>query len=502
MDIKEKSRNIACDRRSACDRCRGQKLRCVRSSSMHAALDKKCERCRKAGADCVNTLARERKVANAARGSSALLPASKYCSSHHIKPVSGDPQAVERPSECSSSVIETSTPRCQACLEGTKTTGNVEPPNRCLQCDHDFDTAPDMRDTSDSSGVMGITCAAENAAFETGIEVDDGPTDYDLELLLNLEAYAEGQQDSGCMIEDPQATPRHHMVMVEAAVGEILAATVKTSTDDILLRLSSLTSEVIADFCRINAVCLSDILSYDSHPTTVACHSDSRNVIGTVMARSQSFLDILELLRGGETFQKSPTNSECSYRETLHDFPFGCLSSNDIPNPRQSPFPDHLLAIQSAPPDMPTTLTILSCYTWLLRTYDMIFTELYISLMPSPQPASQALPTILPGLQIGGFGLDNHQDFQIEILLQLSSRMIWRIESALGLSLASDPASLDTPTYTDGECPQTVIAVGAISAWMGILQHQFTADHGASWRPHMLRQTMRRIQDVLRIKKI
>lgn len=70
----------------------------------------------------------------------------------------------------------------------------------------------------------------------------------------------------------------------------------------------------------------------------------------------------------------------------------------------------------STPIDMPTTLTILTCYTWLLQAYDTIFSQIYSALAIRTDITSpSSSPSVLPGLQFGGFDLDEHRDMQIEM---------------------------------------------------------------------------------------
>ncbi|PYI03153.1 hypothetical protein BO78DRAFT_323477 [Aspergillus sclerotiicarbonarius CBS 121057] len=47
------------------------------------------------------------------------------------------------------------------------------------------------------------------------------------------------------------------------------------------------------------------------------------------------------------------------------------------------------------------------------------------------------MPSVLPDLHIGGFYLNSHRDFQLGIFLQISSKMLGRIERLLGISLVS-----------------------------------------------------------------
>ncbi|TDZ24971.1 Cytochalasin cluster regulator ccsR [Colletotrichum orbiculare MAFF 240422] len=127
---------------------------------------------------------------------------------------------------------------------------------------------------------------------------------------------------------------------------------------------------------------------------------------------------------------------------------------------------------------MPTTFTIISCYMWLFRGYEAVFAAIDNALLaqqflqddacqeqqqghgtgqnsssntPSSRTgnavAREAIitannkkkktrvsgPSILPDINIGGFGLDCHPHLQIEMLIHVSCQMLQRIEGVLGV---------------------------------------------------------------------
>ncbi|GFF95687.1 ornithine aminotransferase car2 [Aspergillus lentulus] len=122
---------------------------------------------------------------------------------------------------------------------------------------------------------------------------------------------------------------------------------------------------------------------------------------------SRTFLDILQGLKP-RLSPTSSTDSECSYSDYWDDAEFVAI----VEEPPCNPTPTIL-----NPEDLtePTTLTILTCYTWLLQAYDTIFSQIYSALAIRTDITSpSSIPSVLPGLQFGGFDLDEHRDMQIE----------------------------------------------------------------------------------------
>jgi hypothetical protein len=141
---------------------------------------------------------------------------------------------------------------------------------------------------------------------------------------------------------------------------------------------------------------------------------------------------------------------------------------------------------------MPTTLTILTCYTWLLQSYDAIFSRIRASLLSQPKLAPQSIPAILPGLHIGGFDLGDRNDLQIEILIQVSSRMLERIEETLGVNVISQPNSASRE--------KGILDTASASALLDITFNQ--KDPGNSKRENrsgvLVKHTMDDIREILK----
>lgn len=288
-----------------------------------------------------------------------------------------------------------------------------------------------------------------------------------------------------------------------------------TSPEHCLHYLSELCSGLLRNVSDDgNVKALVDVLSYKAPPTRSSSSSLPKNAIGRVLESSQLFFDILDalhhLINPERLEATSPMTSECSYSDLCepNEFIHSVTSSNpgallghateglllhaEMDPSRHELFSgDHQLHAAGVIPaattpslDMPTTLTILTCYTWLLRTYDTIFTPIHASLcLEAP-----TMPSIFPGLSIGGFDLCERTDLQIEMLMQLSTHMLERIERMLGISVISTPPS-------EEDAGEGLLDSASSSAILDVL---FRPNNGQRLPSSRVKQTMSDIRAALR----
>ncbi|KAJ5894997.1 hypothetical protein N7495_006688 [Penicillium taxi] len=83
--------------------------------------------------------------------------------------------------------------------------------------------------------------------------------------------------------------------------------------------------------------------------------------------------------------------------------------------------------------DISTALSILSTYSHLNRVYRAVFTQLYQLLLVIP-PHYAAPFLLLPNFKFGQFHMEGSLTVQIQVLIELSSDMLAKIERALGMS--------------------------------------------------------------------
>lgn len=170
--------------------------------------------------------------------------------------------------------------------------------------------------------------------------------------------------------------------------------------------------------------------------------------IGRVLESSEKFLEILQY------FARSPSRqSSCRPSRGLSDS-VSSRSEQQHPafgrpsDPTPSAFSGSAMHQSLSRPefstamngpvgalqcDVPTTLSILTCYVCLTRIFRTIFSCIHVSLRTIAPASQNNLPPLFPGLQLGGFQLESHLNLQVQILVQVSDNMLSRIDNALGL---------------------------------------------------------------------
>ncbi|KAA8646632.1 Zn(II)2Cys6 domain-containing transcription factor fsqA [Aspergillus tanneri] len=196
--------------------------------------------------------------------------------------------------------------------------------------------------------------------------------------------------------------------------------------------------------------------------TTPSSSSIMSKFTNTMLGNCQNFLDILQRLRSSTMELRERANSECSYGDLEY-------SSNEYSSSR-SQSRNHSTSASSrsrdgrisagggGPPNIlngdtiglsPSLdpvkadssvlgfsfLSILSCYTHILRAYDALFTEILEILTESPCiQLDLKIPNLIPEVSLGGFRINGYGDLQIKCLLHMSFIILEKIESMLGIN--------------------------------------------------------------------
>ena len=481
--------NTEISRRSACDRCRGQKLRCVRitkpgdsgwDGSIQTGEDQlgACERCLKAGADCINTLSPQRKYIRPERLQAPLLnftseiPKSHsgflYTNQHGVThiPGSSNGRMAERISRLpeSPSVHQPRTNFQDHFKERPAKRISLEQPPDHLEINGDQFGLSAIQHIGSSNGGSASssnsisTESLDHQNLNTGGSSTSKPSgttsveSFDFGIRLTPEISSTHQTSTADMmdiISIPKETSLSNITTENhTKQAPELNNPTPVSREDCLNRLSQLSSRLLQEFSKNNSTKLSDVLSFSvvSNPQG---STGLKNTIGRVLECSQTFLDIIQYLKepsfNNNSDLSSSTGSECSYSEYWDDNDFIPIrnnghvystSVNDIVPSSEDQARDQRKPSHGTV-DMPTTLTILTCYTWLLQSYDTIFLRIHTSLLSQSKISPQSIPAILPGLHIGGFDLGDRNDLQMEILIQVSSKMLERIEETLGITVVS-----------------------------------------------------------------
>ncbi|KAK5635440.1 hypothetical protein RRF57_011152 [Xylaria bambusicola] len=113
-------------------------------------------------------------------------------------------------------------------------------------------------------------------------------------------------------------------------------------------------------------------------------------------------------------------------------------------------------------------MTILTCYTWLLKGYEMVLSGIQETLATQGRlHGLRTLPPILPGSGLGTFALENNPDMQIEIVIHIGSQMLHRIEGILGIHVVSEDCSVPEGPTDRREILDTSSATALLNIWFG-----------------------------------
>nr|QFX78100.1 HffR [Hypoxylon fragiforme] len=307
-----------------------------------------------------------------------------------------------------------------------------------------------------------------------------------------------GGGGQGLREQQMQQQQQHHI----SAGGRSGVGSSVATTDDCLHRLSQLSSKLLMEFGKSggngnNSSSSSSGGGGGSWPWSSSSSSSSNNMGGAMtsfpslpsggtsswhqngtMANNtylsstinklfdslQVFLETVERLRPS-SYQNFSSGSECSYSEQWDEpefisptddtqmYPSTITadqihgSSTNNPSAHHRGVGAESGASGGAPPsddasrtfDMPTTLTILTCYTWLLKGYEVVLSGIYEALVSQDRMQDlHSLPPILHGTRVGDFGLEDHPDMQIEIVIHVGSQFLQRIEGVLGVHVITE----------------------------------------------------------------
>ncbi|RYP65275.1 hypothetical protein DL771_008387 [Monosporascus sp. 5C6A] len=262
-------------------------------------------------------------------------------------------------------------------------------------------------------------------------------------------------------------------VMVSQSLREQQMHLSGSTTDECLHRLSQLSSKLLMDFGKASSSNIGDMMPFPSLPTgTPTWHQDATSGAATSYLSStvsklfeslQVFLETVERLR---PCPNSSAASECSYSEQWDEPEFVHIHGSS--DTHQS-----LAESASAPPpdaprpfDMPATLTILTCYIWLLKGYEMVLSGIQETLASQDRlHGLKSLPSIFHGPGIGSFALEEHPDMQIEIVIHIGSQLLHRIEGVLGIHVVSERRSIQDHQADGNEILDTNSAAALLDIW-------------------------------------
>lgn len=182
---------------------------------------------------------------------------------------------------------------------------------------------------------------------------------------------------------------------------------------------------------------------------TPMAFSTPQHSIGRTMRHCQDFLNILQRLRSSDSDSAGLAVSEWSYSDedantedqlrpssAAESHPKEGISTrgrsqsfNNSPT-AYSLTPSYKsanCAVSSSSLEIPTLLSILSCYAYILQAYDNVFSHILESITQS----APKIPATLTKLRLDGFELDGHDALQMECLIHVSSNLLEKIENML-----------------------------------------------------------------------
>ncbi|KAL2371750.1 hypothetical protein BDBG_08790 [Blastomyces gilchristii SLH14081] len=492
-------------RRYACDRCRAHKLRCNRD--LMATTNSPCLRCRKAKADC--------SIASVVRvGSSAdMFPAEMDAVNSTQNGGNGD--GLHDPPNHSSTTVQQiwrhAAPDVSDAIHDSQPTSVFWPnlnQSTFLQGQEIFEESMDTTAlllpavplslqeagptySSDFStndlGALQSTIFAFHPAHDIIIDQtqNNSKNNIPLRSLSGQEDLFPVISDPNSLVSDISGTPPSNIPTAESGDGENLSPI--GLKDACIQKLSDLNATLMKDFHRAEILKHSCTYLFDSPDkvmpeylhATLEKSVIEEDSVGNMLRGSEQFLEIIRLCKRTAALSlelppEAYPESKAAHENGLKD---PAIEPEISPEERiarrwevlragfhrsKAP-PASLLATSSSssslltPPalklDAPTTLTILSCYTTLLRTYKTLFSILSDFFDSSCAFAEiLKLPPLVSALQINGFMIGDNGCLYIKILLETSRHLLNSIQKALDEVLGDKLAQslLETLLKQDG----------------------------------------------------
>jgi hypothetical protein len=417
-------------KRAACDRCRGQKLRCP----ARADPSLPCDRCVRAGKTCVTGYAKplgraQRILANASSMTSqeTQAPGSYSHSSGSGISTSGSPndrwswKNVTVPNGDASSTS----------FAGVKRLPHGMDPSLWLldSVDLDFLTTQDMTDFVGNENFSELWSPNSGPTFDHHISTQAGPHhDNTAQLLENAPHGEFTPLQPARMVENVSSPNGSSLAYEDSGLSkDALSAT------DCDRRLSELSIDLSRHVGRIK------LHDYDhnfdnSGAFPENCDHEVLDSIARTLKSNSMFISLIQ----------SYARGTCSAADRMEDV----TSTNGN--------------ILGSPHDFLCSLNILSTYIRLISLSDNLFKQIFASIKddserhtrvePNGAHAQSTIPQILPGLQLAGFTV-TQSSFQAQILVQAVLHQFETMAQQLGLPAelrVSDTLSLESARHPVG----------------------------------------------------
>lgn len=379
--------------RSACDRCRDQKLRCLRSDQ--SKNSEPCARCLKVGVQCVisssRPLGRPRIIGVIERRTKS------------IKKRNTAPEVLS---------VDSTSPHLPSTAEGLQAYSNLWPP-ACLDAFPGY-----LPDPSNMTGPY-FGNPALSSTFETNAECA-----FDLQLPANDDLFDLGpsmepfqrQQDDFDQLAIAESHKQGPSLKLSEPAGTLTA--LSRLNEDIARQISHIDSYI---WGPVNAAqhCFDKLHEIEGNPLAEMLQSTSRfvtileNLDPLSLPPNKSVDRSLAHLSSASDFGIS--NSDSEQRETL---------------PPAMPSPVHPPSTDPRPLSTPVVLMLLSSYLQLLELYDAIFSRVHDTL--SRLEDICAFFQEIPEFPVAGLpSMKGH--LYAKIIIQIIEHHFDRLERLLGL---------------------------------------------------------------------
>ena len=160
--------------------------------------------------------------------------------------------------------------------------------------------------------------------------------------------------------------------------------------------------------------------------------------VGNIIKSSASFLALLSSFypRTPPSTRDSVFTSSDEDRSASKASEFGYFTTDEISQRRH---PKRSVAnsvgkddLNPLPADMTTIFQLLTCYIQIIHLHSILYSRISDYLTAQAR-RDTLLPPIFPGMQVGGLLLDDFGNFQVKLLLQISTHILGEIEMMLGL---------------------------------------------------------------------
>ena len=420
-------------RRNACDRCRGQKLRCPREEQ---GIDNPCKRCQKAGAECITNaslpmgrppLSSKNTGAHALREGRASSVKKRRLTGR-LEPKAVSPLNSESESSLLVSQLSVDLQRSRA--EPSTNRNSIE-----RITDTNFDSA--------FGSVHAEQSISAAPPLTTSIIHGSSADDLSSAFISNRDQGQMSDEPIDRYIDDPAGSSR------EQNLEDNVMQQISLLNLDLYRQLKVMKSDTWWEALEGSAFGSTDLSEMDCAPierllaNSKVFSNAVDQVFPSLATDSISITTHMPNYTTRSMWTGSPSTIEPDQFTAdqsdplLEDTSF--LLNESIPSPfpisiSNSSVPSHTTNLSSSSNlpetmrtvDTATLLSMLACYVRVVRVYGYLFSRVHKILAQGCK-----IPAILPSLSMGGFKLQG--DIQMMILAQVCAKLLDKVEQALGL---------------------------------------------------------------------